>query len=339
MVLLHIKFTLQHLFPARDSLEKTETKNIARLVETGEYLMKEFILLLLITSISTAFSTDYMLYYLGGQSNMDGLGYNKDLPAELNTTVSGVYIFHGNSSGDTSEIDGRGIWEELKPGHGIGFKSDGKTNNLSDRFGVELTFARELRKLRPAENIAIIKYSRSGTSIDIEAAGRFGCWDPDFSTGNGVNQYDHFLATLRHAFAVKDINGDGQEDRLIPTGIVWMQGESDGAFTEDIARRYDKNLKRMMDLIRAALRTDDLPVVIGRITDSGRDEKDGKVWDYGDVIRAAQALFVAGDGAAYLVTSTDNYQYSDNWHYDSAGYIDLGKEFAKSIIKLRFPAH
>lgn len=268
---------------------------------------------------------------------MDGYGYIRDLPPVLNTPVAGVFIFHGNSSPDTTQIDGRGIWEELKPGHGVGFKSDGITNSLSDRFGVELTFTRELQELRPTEKIALIKYSRGGSAIDIEAAGRFGCWDPDFSSGNGVNQYDHFLATLRHAFAVRDIDGDGTEDQLIPAGIVWMQGESDGAFSEEIARRYDKNLKRLMDLIRAALRVDDLPVVIGRITDSGRDKNDGKVWDHGDIIRAAQASFVANDAAAALVTSTDNYNYSDNWHYDSAGYIDLGKNFARAMIKLRFP--
>ena len=83
-----------------------------------------------------------------------------------------------------------------------------------------------------------------------------------------------------------------------------------------------------MDLVRAALRTDDLPVVVGRISDSGvRNQKD-RVWMYGEIVRTAQAEFVRTDAAAALVTSTDNYDYSDPWHYDTSGYIDLGSQFA-----------
>jgi hypothetical protein len=284
---------------------------------------------------SSAWSTVYDLYYLGGQSNMDGYGRVEELPSDLAGPVKGVMIFHGNTGLDGGAVDGRGAWAELRPGHGGGYTSDGVSASYSDRFGVELTFARTLRSLDPDAHIAIIKYSRGGSSIDCAAAGTFGCWDPDFTGGKvaGVNQYDHFLATIRNALSIEDIDGDGESDILVPTGIVWMQGESDAAFTEAVALGYEANLKRLMDLMRAALRTDDLAVVVGRISDSGRDEeeKDGKVWNYGDIVRAAQAAFVAKDGCAALVTSTDGYGYSDPWHYDSAGYIDLGKRFAEAM--------
>ena len=218
----------------------------------------------------------------------------------------------------------------------MGYSSDGTTGNYSDRFGIELTFARRLQELYPQRNIAIIKYSRGGTSIDCEAAKHFGCWDPDFSGGDGegagVNQYDHFLATLRNATTDNDIDGDGEADRLIPAGLVWMQGESDAALNADVAFRYRENLRRLMDLLRAALRTDDLPIAIGRISDSRRDStEEGPVWTYGDVVRGAQAAWVESDGHAALVTSTDEYGYSDPWHYDSAGYIDLGRQFADAL--------
>ena len=80
------------------------------------------------------------------------------------------------------------------------------------------------------------------------------------------------MSTLNNALAAKDINGDGREDVLIPQGILWMQGEADAAFTEDIALEYYANLKKMMELIRAAFRQDDLPVVIGKISDSAQNE-------------------------------------------------------------------
>ena len=190
-----------------------------------------------------------------------------------------------------------------------------------------------MRQLHPDANIAVIKYSRGGTSIDAKAAGSFGTWDPDDGSGTGVNQYDHFLATIRIATSMEDIDGDGQPDILIPAGIVWMQGESDGAYTEAVALRYEDNLNQLTNLIRAALRVDDLPVVIGRISDSGQDE-DGMVWDHGPIVRAAQAAFVEKDARAALVASTDTYGYSDPWHYDSDGYLDLGRRFAEAMIEL-----
>jgi len=280
---------------------------------------------------------DYKLYYLGGQSNMDGYGYVEELPAEINQNVAGVLIFHGNSAPDSATVDGRGIWAELRPGHGVGFKSDGKVNVYSDRFGVELTFARQLRQLDPGSNIAIIKYSRGGTSIDTAAAGDYGCWEINFDggtgAGQGVNQYDHFVATVRQALAVRDIDGDGEEDTLTPAGIVWMQGESDAYYTEDIANRYQGNLKRLMDQMRAVFGADDLTIVIGRISDSGEDT-DGKALDHGEIVRGAQAAFVASDEHAALVTATDNYEYIDGYHYDTPGYLDLGRRFAEALLNL-----
>lgn len=284
----------------------------------------------------TAEAKEYHLFYLGGQSNMDGYGFVKELPESLSKPIADVMIFHGNQSPDQQPVDGRGLWSPLQTGHGVGFSSDGKSNQYSERFGVELTFALALKKKMPDVNIALIKYSRGGTSIAEEAARQFGCWEPDFNQGTGdgrgINQYDHFLATIRHATSHSDIDGDGEPDTLIPSGIVWMQGESD-AGTEAVAVRYHANLKRLVDLIRAALRTDDLPTVIGRISDSGRDGKN-KVWEFGDTVRQQQAEFVEADGNAALVTSTDQYGYSDPWHYDTAGYIDLGEEFGKAMAEL-----
>jgi hypothetical protein len=38
---------------------------------------------------------------------------------------------------------------------------------------------------------------------------------------------------------------------------------------------------------------------------------------------------------AALVTTTDTYGYSDPWHYDSSGYLDLGKQFAVAMHGLQ----
>ncbi|HQK40598.1 MAG TPA: sialate O-acetylesterase [Flavobacterium alvei] len=175
------------------------------------------------------------VFYLGGQSNMEGFGYVKNLPDSLKKKNKDFFIYHGNSVVDNDVTGGLGKWDVLQPGHGTGFSSDGKTNQLSDRFGVELSLAKKLQELYPNQKLAFIKYARNGSSIDSIGTTSFGAWEPDFKGGKGMNQYDYFLKTVHNAMAVKDINGDGVEDILVPSGIIWMQGESDSDKTEAIA--------------------------------------------------------------------------------------------------------
>jgi len=88
-----------------------------------------------------------------------------------------------------------------------------------------------------------------------------------------------------------------------------------------------------MDLIRAALRVDDLPVVIGKISDSNNN-KNGKIWPYCELVQHGQEKFARTDDNAAIVRDTKHYKYSDAAHYDSAGFIDLGKKFAEEVHKL-----
>lgn len=297
------------------------------------------LLALLCTHLAThsSHAEEFMMFYLGGQSNMDGYGLVKDLPESLNKPMQDVFIFHGNPTPDRKSGGGLGSWAPLNPGHGAGYQFKGNKPHYSHRFGPEITFAQAIKKAFPGKKIALIKYSRGGTSIHVEAARQFGCWDPDFKKGDGelssINQYDHFLTTVRNATLPSDIDGDGELDQLIPSGILWMQGESDAAINENIASQYKENLHELMVGIQGAFRADDLPVVIGRISDSKADQPK-KTWPYGKIVRQEMVEYVQDYAPAALVTSTDKYSYSDPWHYDSAGYIDLGNEFAKAMINL-----
>lgn len=273
------------------------------------------------------------VFFLGGQSNMVGRGLNKDLPQSLNENISNVWIYNGNTAVKNHDHGGLGKWAPLKSGYGAGFKSDGITNSYSKKFGVELSFGQKMKALYPKQKIAIIKYACGGTSIDSMANRKPGYWEPDYSGQDRVNHYEYFLKTINNAFEVRDINGDGKEDYLMPAGIIWMQGESD-TDSEEVALRYYENLKRLMDLFRAALRNNDIPVVIGKISDSG-DDADGKVWDYGEIVQNAQEKYAKTDHKASIVRSTKNYEYCDPWHYDSEAYIDLGERFAESIYNFK----
>lgn len=278
------------------------------------------------------------MYFLGGQSNMDGYGKVKELKKTDKKGFDNTWIFHGNTVNDGHKQGkgGLGIWSKLQPGHGANFHSDGKTNQYSHRFGLELTFAKTLQEKYPNQKIALIKYSKGGTSIDAKATGRFGCWEMDYRDKDGLNQYDFFLNTVKNALSVKDINGDGVEDVLIPCGILWMQGEADGSFTKEIALEYYDNLTILMNQVRSAFWKDDIPVVIGKISDSYNSVKkvEKKIWEHGELVQYAQERFAKEDKNAAIVRSTKNYKYSDPWHYNTAGYLDMGKQFAEKVYLL-----
>lgn len=291
--------------------------------------LKTFLLLL----IPTLFYTQKIrVFVLAGQSNMNGFGYNKDLPNDLKI-FKDVYIFQANSVPDGDLNGGIGRWDILKPGNGTDFKSDGKTNTLSDRFGLELSFAKKIKELFPDDKIALIKYAREGTSIDERAAGNFGSWNPEIN-GKRINQLLHFRKTLRNALKETDIDGNGTPDELIISGILWMQGEGDASHTEEIANNYYNNLTLLMSEISKSLPSKNIPVIIGKISDSGKNDQ-GKVWPMGELVQYAQEKYVRNHNNAAIIRSTQKYGYgNDPWHYDSAGYLDLGEKFAEEVFRL-----
>ncbi len=272
--------------------------------------------------------TPYELYFLGGQSNMDGYGYTAELPAALRGDVERVRIFTGLTRFDGERYGGIGLWQPLTPGHGTGVRNDGQSVTLSARFGPELTFGRRLAALRPGRRIAIVKYSLGGSGLSPGVG--YGNWDP-----NGeLNQYHHALAAIRNARRQADIDGDGREDRLVPAGIVWMQGEADAHHSQAAADAYGARLERLMDLLRAELGGDELPVAVGLITDSGM-APDGSVMDYIGTVQQAQRAFADADRCATLVDVTVDLGYLDDaWHYDSAGMLRLGNAFAEAVHAL-----
>lgn len=292
--------------------------------------MKKFKLLVLFILPLFCFSQKIRVFVLAGQSNINGFGFNKDLPADLKSFKE-VYIFQGKSVADNEANGGTGKWEILRPGHGHQFTTDGKSNQLSDRFGPELSFGKRLKELYPDDKIALIKYAREGTSIDSLACGPFGSWDSDYVGENGGNQFKHYLKTLQNALSKIDFQ---RNEEIVMGGIIWMQGEGDASYTEQIAQRYNGHLVTLFKEFRASLRDLAVPVVIGKISDSGKDPS-GRVWKTGELIQYAQEKYVAHDRNAAIVRTTKNYQYGDDpWHYNSSAYIDLGENFANEVYQL-----
>ena len=290
------------------------------------------LLLLLLLVTCPALAKTYKVYFLGGQSNMEGFGVNQELPAALRAPLLQVPLFQGNPVGDFKSGGGLGVWQPLQPGYGRQFSSDGLRNRYSDFFGPELSFGHRIAALNGDQHVALIKYALGGSALGYGVGNN---WFPDYRGGNGINQYDQVMNTLSNAFRSTDIDGDGEADQLMPAGIIWMQGESDAYHSESTANRYLVNLSRLMELLRAAFRAPDLPVVLGKITDSGMDPDDGLRMNWGAIVQQAQADFVKNDRCAALVTVTEQFSHlADGWHYRSVDYIALSEAFAQRIAQL-----
>jgi len=274
------------------------------------------------------------VYILAGQSNMDGLGLIKDLPEDLNKVQQEVYIYNPNRRNDQEEIEEIGYWEALRPGHGSGFSIVGGQSRYSDKFGVELSFALKMRELNPSQRIALFKYAKGGASIHPDAAGNWGSWSPSFTKGNGINQFDHFSFHLKRALGWSDIDQDGKKELLRPAGILWLQGESDASYSNEIADHYKDNLRLLMSEIRALTGVFDLPIVIARISESHMDE-DSLLLTYGDIVRKGQKEFTTEDKNAAYIDAPEGHGWLDPWHYDSATYIELGNRFAEKMHALK----
>ena len=259
---------------------------------------------------------------------MDGYGHNSQLPDSLKKRIPNSMIFNGKRDYEGSRNGGIGIWSPVEPGHGNMFQTNGVSKSLSKMFGPELSFAKKMTS--DGVKIAIIKYSFGGTAL-YPGAG-YGDWHPDQER---INHLDNALSTINNAFDVADINGDGRLDRLIPSGIIWMQGESDAEHSKKASEAYYGNLKNLINLLRASLRNEKLPVIIGKINDSYMTPDGKPTQPFIESVHLAQKKFTEEDDCASYVTEIESYNFSDDaWHYDTDGFINMGIAFAKALKQL-----
>ena len=88
-----------------------------------EHIMLSRMTTLLILTIAyawtgTAHADTYYVYFLAGQSNMDGYGHNTQLPVELRGEVNDVRIYLGQHHEDGKPAEAVGLWTALRPGFG-----------------------------------------------------------------------------------------------------------------------------------------------------------------------------------------------------------------------------
>jgi hypothetical protein len=120
----------------------------------------------------------------------------------------------------------------------------------------------------------------------------------------------------------------------IPAGILWLQGESDASFTQEIAESYRENLINLVKSMRDALDRPELPVVVSQISESHLGDN-GKVLKWGEIVQDAQKEFAESDRNSAIVYPSADHGWLDPWHYDSKTYLELGVRFADAIYRMQ----
>ena len=227
------------------------------------------------------------VFVLAGQSNMMGqYAYNADLPAELQGHQPAVLLRHN------------GVWTVLKPGHGVS----------STQFGPEVTFGHDMDAAWGNADIALVKYAVGATTLAV-----------DWNSQTPGTLYNNLLTTVNAAMGELSAGYDAEL-----TGMIWMQGESDG-LNAAYAAAYEDNLRNFIESVREDFGVEDLPFVLAQISEAA-------AWTYGDDVRQAQ-LAVGNSMFNTRVFSTADLPLYSN-HYTAAGQMELGSRFATAMLTM-----
>ncbi len=186
-------------------------------------------------------------------------------------------------------------------------------------FGPELFFGIALAEAWPEERFLFIKRTAGATTLH-------GAWNPDWSPEKAATTKETEAPKLYGelvAYARAVLAGFAPAEYSL-RGMLWVQGESDGAIPE-AARAYGDNLKALIARIR---------------TDTGQPALPFLLFEVGgtDVVRGMQRV-AEETSDVHLIPqrpepdSPDFYEKLENGHYNHDGLKKLGLRFAEVYLK------
>lgn len=183
------------------------------------------------------------------------------------------------------------------------------------------SFIPAVEKAFPDDELIFVKDSQSGQPIRRWAAN----WKPvgDWKGKSGRDKpgnndlYKRLIGTVKET--VKD-------KKLDSVSFAWMQGEADAK--QGQATNYEDALKGLVKQVRDDTGMQSATVVIGRISDHLKDDKN---WD---MVREAQVKVAEEDPLASWVDTDELNGSADGLHLDGKGYKVLGEAFAAKLIEM-----
>jgi hypothetical protein len=240
-----------------------------------------------------------LVYLLGGQSNMVGVGQASALPPSLRVAQDDVWIYWS----------GWPAWRGLQP-------SSDYSSGSGSYMGPEVSFGRAMADAHPGREVYLIKHAVGGT--DLASYWYPGTEDSDPSMGEG---YRVWLDTVHGGLAELEDQGVDYE----VAGMIWMQGEAD-ASVESWAHAYQDNLLSFIDRVREDVGVDDMPFSLGLI------DCDGLV-AWRETVRTAQQAVADGSPLVHAFETEDLGAYPyDACHYQGLGQRVMGERFAATLL-------
>ncbi|HVM49135.1 MAG TPA: sialate O-acetylesterase [Candidatus Acidoferrum sp.] len=174
--------------------------------------------------------------------------------------------------------------------------------------GPGLAFGKAMARKEPRVSIGLVPCALGGTPLRR--------WEP------GADLYSN--AVQRAELAMRDGT---------LKGILWHQGESDSV-TSTNARTYGERLAHMVAEFRRDLGCPNLPFVAGQI---GRFlyERGPEHAPYARIVNDAVARLPKDLPAAAYVSSKGLKDKGDMLHFNSASQRELGRRYAKAMLKLQ----
>ena len=254
-----------------------------------------WLLILCILATETRTMAATKVFLLAGQLNMAGEGTAANLPSPYNTPQTDVHFWNSSQ------------WVSLQGGFG-----DGSSGTL---FGPEVTFGYTLRQLFPKDDIYLVKYGLTSTSLAVQ-------WNPN---GSGAC-YNTFKTTANAALA----NLSVADKSPTVAGMIWMQGEND-ALNATYAAAYAENLSNLIARVRSDFSTPEMPFVAGRILSCYGTQTNS------DLVRNA-LMTVPGQVGHGSWINTDDLPLAFTGHYGTDGQIEIGIRFANELASVPEPS-
>lgn len=249
------------------------------------------------------------IVFLGGQSNMLCLRADPSLLPESDLDTSIAFYYHTGlrpGSHPTPFIaTSDSTWTYLHTQIQIPFIA-----YEEEYFGPEMTLARTLAE-NGVENLGIFKVGYGGTTLAHD-------WKKGDTSASRL--YEILMNELE--IATDSLTSWGIPWKFI--GMAWMQGESDAA-NFDMASAYESNLTEFTADIRSDFNTPEMPIVIGKIANTGH-------YPYSEQVRTAQANVANKDPLIKLIDLDDLPIGPDDVHYTTEGVISMGTRMGEALL-------
>ncbi len=260
--------------------------------------------------VSSSKNKKIKVFFLAGQSNMDGRARARNLTPDdlkrLSKAQRNLTLYYNHLPPTPLQVSTPAKHTQKKFG-------------AKKMFGPELFFGINMSEKYPNHKIVLIKRSKGGMSL-------YGAWNPNWSLDKAKvmkedddpKLYSDFIAYAKEVLSTMDTS------QYELDGMLWVQGESDSGTKKNgtiPADTYKDNLKNLIQGVRKEFKKPDLPFMIFQV-------------GHGKVVQAMKEIAKEDENVVLIPQSNDKnseFYFEKNprplGHYKYKSMKKIGKLF------------